>query len=129
MAVGLGRIERRGLERQLHFAQRVTQRLRKHLGAGRRHHALRRANEQVVFQHMTRAIERVTHGRLAQSDAAPRPRDAAFLHNGVENDQEVEIKSSPIHCKHVPMMGMHFKHANSIPMSSTDQSTPERKDG
>src|SRR5207245_6314590 len=69
------------------------------LGARRRHHALRRAHEQLVLELMTQAVERMAHCRLAQSDAASGARDAAFLHHRVENDQQIEIERSPIHGK------------------------------
>ena len=47
------------------------------------------------------SVERVTHGRLAQSNAAPGAGDTAFLHHRVEHDQEIEIEGSSIHSKHV----------------------------
>src|SRR5207302_10131695 len=50
-----------------------------------------------------------------QPDAASSAGDAALVHHRVENDQEVEIESSPIHWKHVCGMSINFKHASRPP--------------
>ena len=60
-------------------------------------HAFGAANEQVILQHVTQPSQSVAHRRLTQTKAAAGPRDASFLHDGVEDDEQVQVECTQFH--------------------------------
>src|SRR5229473_719536 len=71
--------------------KRLPDRQGKLLGPWRRNHALGAANEQVVLQHATQPSQGMTHRWLAETDEVAGACYASFLHDGVENDEQVQV--------------------------------------
>ncbi len=94
------RLEGPGRERGLEASQRGVQ-LRTDFACARRGpHAAGAADEQLVAERVTQAVERMTDGGLSKAQARAGARDAALFEQGVEDPQQVEIQRSEMHFVH-----------------------------
>jgi hypothetical protein len=72
------------LERELHIAQTAMSSARPAARRAGGNHAIRRADEEPILQHVTQAFEREVHRRLTEADAIARAGCAAFMHDSIE---------------------------------------------
>ncbi|MNT42511.1 hypothetical protein D3C72_1789350 [compost metagenome] len=78
-------------------AQRIGNGLGQPLGVGRRHHAARRAQEQLVAQQRAQAAQRIAHARLRDAEAFGRRRHAPMLVQFIEDDQQIQVHVFQVH--------------------------------
>jgi hypothetical protein len=115
-ALGLGGVERR--LRMQRLLQREQQRLddaRELERAGRRRHAVRGAHEQFVAQRHAQALERAAQRRLADEQALGRARDAAFVQQRVEHQQQVQVEPPEITFVDVVMISNDLNDRPAVP--------------
>lgn len=72
-------------------AQGLRERRGEHLGAGRRPHAVRCADQEWVVEKRAQAGQCVAHRRLRKPDGARGARDVALAHQGVQSDEEIQV--------------------------------------
>ncbi len=81
-----------GVSAQLEVKQALAQ-PRRHLGRARgRLHPIGAADEQLVFEHIAQPVQRMADRRLGQAEPVAGAGNAAFLDEGVENPQQIEIE-------------------------------------
>src|SRR5712691_966958 len=81
----------------LQFVEGLPDRQGQLLGPRRGNHALGAADEQLVLQHMTQPGQSMTHRWLTKTEAVAGARHASFLHDGVENDEQIQVDRTPFH--------------------------------
>ena len=80
--------------------ERSLERRRHRLGAGRRSHAARRADEQRIAEELAEARERVAHRGLRESDTRRRSRDVSLGQERAQRDEQVEVEPFEMHRVH-----------------------------
>jgi hypothetical protein len=92
MTIAVLRNELGGRERQLQLDQSAPQ-ARRDLGGARCWlHPVRAADEELVAENIAQPVQRVAYCRLRQPQTFSSPGDTAFLDQGVENTQQVQVK-------------------------------------
>lgn len=87
----------RWMKQTLHLTQRFSQRLKQFLPARRQHHPATRPHQQRIPKLFAQPFQRMTHRRLAQPNHLRSPRYTAFLEQGLQRHQKIQIDRRYIH--------------------------------
>jgi hypothetical protein len=91
------RAERLGEEQPAHLVERLCQRPAQRLRPRRQFHAGAGPNQQGIADEVAQPLQRVAGRRLRQMQPHRGAADTSFPQEGVERDQEVEVKRIQIH--------------------------------